>query len=59
MYQQVEIQYATAPMSYPGINNPKDSNYDSLATGIVGAAAGAAAGYAIAKKKKENEVKEA
>ncbi len=56
LYQQVEINYATAPATYPGINNPKDSTYNPLVTGLVGAAAGAAAGAAIAsKKKKENE----
>lgn len=60
LYHQVDIHYATAPVSYPGINNPKDSTVNPWVTGLVGVAAGAAAGAMVAKKKKEaEETKEA
>lgn len=56
MYEQVPIHYATAPFTYPGIVNPKDSTVDPLVTGIVGAAAGAAiAGAAVSARKKKSE----
>lgn len=58
MYEQVDIHLAGAPATYPGINNPKESTYDPLTTGLVGAAVGAAATAAIASRKKNKEQKE-
>ncbi|MCF8261137.1 MAG: hydrogenase small subunit [Melioribacteraceae bacterium] len=55
MYQQVDVHFATAPSTYPGIINQKDSTYDPLVTGLVGAAAGAAGAAMVMKKKKEQK----
>lgn len=56
IYEQVQIQTATAPVTYPGIINQKPSTVNPVVTGLVGVAAGAAAGYALKNsKKKESE----
>ena len=61
MYAQVPIGFATAPSTYPGITNQRDTTVDPWVTGLVGAAAGAGAVSAAnaMKKKKQTEEKEA
>ncbi len=61
MYAQVPINYATSPVSYPGIVSERDSTIDPWVTGLVGAAVGAGAVSATMalKKQKEKEEKEA
>ena len=61
MYAQVDVMFATAPATYPGIVNEKVSTVDPVVTGVVGAAAGAAVGAGIMaarKKKSAQETKE-
>lgn len=57
MYEQVPIHYATAPTTYPGIVNERETTVDPVVTGLVGAAigAGAATAYKSMKNNKEKE----